>query len=1062
MGTIQIDTVQGPILVDIAGDTPTEEEQKAIIEGIQELNAVQSDEEEKKEEVIETVEKPKVEVDYKTGVSDIGFRMFVAKGDNAQEKILRLNELGIPSEAISQDEKGEILLNRDQIPDEIKDKYKIQGSGLLSIEEEAKFTKADFAEFFSKERGPLVGGLAASLAASGFGIPIAALITGGGSTLGYLFDEYQEDKEGLRAQDSSDLIKGTAFEFAAGAIGESGGRLLTKMLGRLFKGSGAESSNDARTIAREILKEGGAPTVRAVNESAILGRLQAIYEGVFPNKKAAAQNAKFVSDSIAKAIKETGLKGASANSDEVFKLIQRDLNEIYGTSDDLINQANKDLADFVDKEFDKLRTMYNKGTMSEQEIIKSIQIAKRIFDEDSNAIYDKANKLLGGVEWINTKPLIDRFLKLVEDNPASGLQDSIVGKTILKGYVPAKEAVKDKNGKIIKKAVLAKYPKVTISFINSIKNALRNSEFDPSLVGTPEKKLIGEMIGAAEHSIRTSETELIEQQAKYGFNMDDLGEFEDFVDVSKQVRDGLNYLRKANKFYDDGIQRLRAPYTSNIMAKFYSGKFDPEELIEELVLNKPDRGGQLNKFLKSVRGTPFMSGKLLGGEGERIIQAPDFEKFLKDEYAMSREIFDSIPDGDALKTSIKNRFRSIQDLFQDMQKARGKGVPTKEVVRESLAKNYLNRMFAANKNAFGTLSASRVADELSKLGSTGRVLFGKDYNKVMNILQDITASGQKLTPREIASLKGRPIAEQVDFLNSLTQSSKQIQNQALMRSLSTAINQGNVEGISELLLRPGSRGLTLIRQAKQSLKPDTMEAVREAALYRILSELPDPTTGGKEFIDKVFDGSYSSQLARILDSYDDKVLKELFGDGAEALKKLSKKSELVSQKPIKGLGGLAAPSYATALGLTAFLAGPLNAIGLYVGLNFASKILRQPWFLKYLARPVGVRPGAGEYDKLGRLFEITYETLGQSGARETEVLGMLSDTAISQITGQPKENKEPVLPVQPVSRPSKIVQNIQQQASNLNVSPPSAASSAGGINPLLVPNPLTRATFGSP
>ena len=159
-------------------------------------------------------------------------------------------------------------------------------------------------------------------------------------------------------------------------------------------------------------------------------------------------------------------------------------------------------------------------------------------------------------------------------------------------------------------------------------------------------------------------------------------------------------------------------------------------------------------------------------------------------------------------------------------------------------------MFADNKNAFGTLSASRVADELSKLGSTGKVLFGKDYDSVMKSLQDITSSGQKLTPREIASLQGRPISEQVDFLNTITQSSKQIQNQTLLKTLSTAINQGNVEGITDVILRPGSRGLNLIRQAKQSLKPDTMEAVREAALYRILSELPTPTTGGKEFIEK--------------------------------------------------------------------------------------------------------------------------------------------------------------------------------------------------------------------
>ena len=33
------------------------------------------------------------------------------------------------------------------------------------------------------------------------------------------------------------------------------------------------------------------PTVRATNTAPILGRMQAIYEGVFPNQKAAQQNA---------------------------------------------------------------------------------------------------------------------------------------------------------------------------------------------------------------------------------------------------------------------------------------------------------------------------------------------------------------------------------------------------------------------------------------------------------------------------------------------------------------------------------------------------------------------------------------------------------------------------------------------------------------------------------------------------------------------------------------------------------------------------------------------------
>ena len=99
--------------------------------------------------------------------------------------------------------------------------------------------------------------------------------------------------------------------------------------------------------------------------------------------------------------------------------------------------------------------------------------------------------------------------------------------------------------------------------------------------------------------------------------------------------------------------------------------------------------------------------------------------------------------------------------------------------------------------------------------------------------------------------------------------------------------------------------------------------------------------------------------------------------------------------------------------------------------------------------------GAGEYDKLGRMFEVTYESLGQISARETQGFGTLTDTAVSNITQQPKDQPSNIVPTQPTSR-------MQQAIAQLNVSPPSAASSAGGINPLLVTNPLTRATFGSP
>ena len=149
MGIIQVNTPQGVISVNITYDTPTEEEQKAIISGVEKLSAEQSvdtDEAISSKQEIKTQE-PEVEIDYKTGISDVGLRMFVAKGDNIDEKVARLNELGIPTEAISQDKKGEVILNRDLIPEEVKSQYNIEGTGLGSIEESDKFTKADFAEF---------------------------------------------------------------------------------------------------------------------------------------------------------------------------------------------------------------------------------------------------------------------------------------------------------------------------------------------------------------------------------------------------------------------------------------------------------------------------------------------------------------------------------------------------------------------------------------------------------------------------------------------------------------------------------------------------------------------------------------------------------------------------------------------------------------------------------------------------------------------------------------------------------------------------------------------------
>ena len=109
--------------------------------------------------------------------------------------------------------------------------------------------------------------------------------------------------------------------------------------------------------------------------------------------------------------------------------------------------------------------------------------------------------------------------------------------------------------------------------------------------------------------------------------------------------------------------------------------------------------------------------------------------------------------------------------------------------------------------------------------------------------------------------------------------------------------------------------------------------------------------------------------------------------------------------------------------------------------------LRTPFVVKLLSRPTGIRPGSGEYDKLGRAIEMYFETTGQVAAQQTQGYGIAAPLA----PDEPEESAQ-LAPVIPTSR-------LEQTA--MNVQPPSAASSANinllATNPIVIPNPRTQA-----
>ena len=161
MAEIIISTPDGDKTVVIAGDTPTEEEKQGIINT---FFSDQKDTEESEEQI------PTREIDYDTGVQDMGFRVEFSKGDNDKEKFARLKNLGVTRDAIEIDPNGEFLIDRDKLSEEVKSKYDITGTGLLAIDEKRGFTKQDFDSVYGEERGPLIGDSGDSRAGGGDGL----------------------------------------------------------------------------------------------------------------------------------------------------------------------------------------------------------------------------------------------------------------------------------------------------------------------------------------------------------------------------------------------------------------------------------------------------------------------------------------------------------------------------------------------------------------------------------------------------------------------------------------------------------------------------------------------------------------------------------------------------------------------------------------------------------------------------------------------------------------------------------------------------------------------------
>ena len=261
-----------------------------------------------------------------------------------------------------------------------------------------------------------------------------------------------------------------------------------------------------------------------------------------------------------------------------------------------------------------------------------------------------------------------------------------------------------------------------------------------------------------------------------------------------------------------------------------------------------------------------------------------------------------------------------------------------------------------------------------------------------------------------------------------------------------------------------------MQQAETQLGSQAMEGVRTAAMGKILKQIGATTDDGTgavklttDFMDSFTSGRLGNKLDKVLSNYGDDTLNAMFGsETTKGLRELSSTMVKASNAATAGKGGLAAPSIALGLSLgSVILAGPAGALGILgsaAGFKLMSELLRRPRILKIMMASRSKNSIkdllAGKFksgDPVGQGFQEFLALLSQAGVQDVR---MLAEQAAEEL--RPAANLSKAKLQNTVQNAvSQLPAPIQSGASNLmpSVAPPSQASSAGNVNPIVLPNP---------
>jgi hypothetical protein len=520
---------------------------------------------------------------------------------------------------------------------------------------------------------------------------------------------------------------------------------------------------------------------------------------------------------------------------------------------------------------------------------------------------------------------------------------------------------------------------VDVYTANSLRTMLNQASFDPSLVGAVDKAMLTRLTGSLQDAFR--ETEAIAAgvlNAKGPIRGPD-GRFLSKAEFG-QMREGLDLLRKAQRFYTTGIDRFKQVQSENLFRKYRENiNFNPEDIVNpNFGLMVPNNGEGIRRFLNSV----VPSGRAALETPTSVLDVvPNVDIPQPNGTTRPlREVIGELPDTDPLKGYYNELFNDKVRFGQRIAQARGQGVEVREAVRRQIAGMYLNRMFTESRDVLGRVAAEKVSEKINALGSTAKTLFGDQFPQVQKSLKDMATLGRNVTDQDLARLAGMPITDQIQAINALTKQVADLKGINILRVLEQAAAEGNANRVVDAVLKPNN--VSVVKAAKDLLgdQSPTMETVRDLVVREILAKAAEP---GDDFVKTVLSGKNADAIEKTLNTYGRATLNELLGaDVVDGLYGLVRFSRIASNEPIKGLGALSPASIAMTLGGVSLAVEPITTLSTGAALLAMSKLLRTKAFLSLITRPTGVRPGAGvDYDQVGRALETAWEIAGQVSAQ---------------------------------------------------------------------------------